>query len=121
MENKDPNKDSSHGNFSLGLAVGILAGATGFFLTKTSEGKEIKKKISKEWEVVKKKLEDDGVITGNEPNLAEIITGAREKIFGFLNEEVPKKKISRKKKSKAKEGGKDLKTTVKRKKMFKGI
>jgi len=120
MESNDPNKDSSYGNFSLGLAVGVLSGATGFFLTKTDEGREIKKKISKEWKAVKKKLEDDGAITGKESNLTEIIAGVREKIFGFLNEEMPKKKRGKGRPT-TKRGRKDLKTPVKRKKMFKGI
>jgi hypothetical protein len=136
MENNDFSKDHGHGNFSLGLVAGILAGATGFFLTKTDEGKEIKKKISKEWETIKQKLEEDGVITGNEPNISEIISGAREKIFNFLDEEIPKKKrgrgriptknVGRGRKSKlikssSNKNDKAAKTSTKRKKMFKGV
>lgn len=116
MSNQD------HENFTIGFIVGVLAGVSGYFLTKTEEGKELRQKISKEWDDVKKKLESEGVITGNEPNFSEIVSKVKVKIFEFLDEDMPKKrkKPGPKKGSTRSSKNSENKSSF-RKKMFKGI
>lgn len=114
--------DQDHENFTLGFIVGVLAGVSGYFLTKTEEGKELRQKISKEWGDVKKKLETEGIITGNEPNFSEIVSKVKLKIFEVLGEDMPKKrKKPGPKKGSTRSSKNSEKRSASRKKMFKGI
>lgn len=117
------NKDQE--NFSLGFAVGVLAGIAGYFLTRTQEGIEIKEKALKEWNLIRKKLEDEGVITGDEPNLTEIISVARTKLFEVIGEDISEKKKptkkGRRRKVKTKLAENETRLPNSKKGMFKGI
>lgn len=113
-------------NFFLGFVVGALAGVAGFFLTKTKEGREIKDQIFFQWDKIKKKLEEEGLITGQEPSLVDIVNTLKFKITDFVADDSSKKisknvgknkrKLATNKNSKS-----DNKTTLIKKKMFKGI
>ena len=119
-------QDSDHNNFSLGFVVGALTGVAGYFLTKTKEGKEIKNKVAKEWETIRKKLEDEGVISSDGQDFPDVIFKIRTKIFEILKEDPPKKKrkasgAAGRGRPKSKTNEKTGSSAKKRKKLFKGI
>lgn len=107
-------KNQDHGSYSSGLIVGFLAGAVGYFLSQTQEGKEIRKKFSGHWHELREKLIAEGKLSSTELEITDYIAAARSKITEFLEGSLgdntqPAKTTPRKKQSRSK------------KKLFKGI
>ncbi|MBP7700623.1 hypothetical protein KA111_01015 [Candidatus Woesebacteria bacterium] len=119
--------EKEENNFSLGFVVGALVGVTAYFLTKTKEGQDIKKQASVKWDNIKKKLENEGIISKNTKDFPDIIFNFRKKIFTYLNEEMskhhknPSSVKSKRGRPKTKAPEKNEDKTSLRKKMFKGI
>lgn len=85
--------DEQQGSFIGGLALGMFAGAAGFFLFGTKDGSKFRQKIDKEWQEAKACLEKDGVIKDRNASVMELIRDW----FGL---EVLPKKLTKKKLSK---------------------
>ncbi len=109
--NAEPKTDQ--GSFPSGLVVGFLAGAVGYFLSQTKEGKEIREKFADRWHELRESLIAEGKLSENELDVFDYITAVRGKISEFLGDLVPEAD-SQKKTSKKK-------TVKRKKKLFKGI
>ncbi len=66
-------KSTGGGNFLSGLLFGAVAGAVGYFLFGTEEGKKARGKLSEEWESAKGKLVEEGVVSQNTITLGETV------------------------------------------------
>lgn len=65
--------DQNQGSFLGGLALGMFAGAAGFFLFATKDGAKTRQKLEKEWEGAKSKMADDGIIKDKNMTLSQMI------------------------------------------------
>lgn len=105
--------NQDHGSFPTGLIVGFLAGAVGYFLTQTKEGREMREKFAGHWQGLRESMIAEGKLSEDECEITDYIRAARSKISDFLREagytEETNKKTNRKKPSKSK------------KRIFKGI
>ncbi len=109
--NSEPQVD--HGSFPSGLVVGFLAGAVGYFLAQTKEGKEIREKFADHWNELRDSLVAEGKLSKDEKDIPDYIRALRGKISEFLGElggEVDSQKKTAKKK-----------TVKRKKKLFQGI
>jgi gas vesicle protein len=113
MNNEAVNDNNERGSFSGGLVVGFLAGAVGYFLTQTSEGKEMREKFSGHFHDLRKSMISDGLLSENEEDIADYIRAVRSKIGNYLGEFGQDTDASKK--------GVKKKTTKRKKKLFKGI
>lgn len=86
-----PQSDKHHGggNFLAGLAFGVAAGAVGFFMLKTEDGKKARAKLMKAWDEAKEELVEQGVIKKSSQSLPKVIQHTIEKIVA----QKPLKKI----------------------------
>ena len=111
-------ESSEHNNFFLGFVVGALTGVSGYFLTKTEEGKEIKERFKEEWGEVRNRLEEAGVITKEEESIVDIISKFKTHLNNMTKNEKNKqqKKVKRGRPKK-----KVVKKKRKTKKLFKGV
>jgi gas vesicle protein len=114
MLDKQTNTNSEKGSFSSGIIVGVLAGAVGYFIAHTKEGKEMRNKFSTHWSDLKDTLVKEGKLKESNADIADYIKAARDKISGFLGEHLVENSIT--KKSSKKKTSKPNK-----KKIFKGI
>lgn len=103
------------GSFTLGLFIGALLAAVGYFVTHTKEGKELKKSFTEHWIELKNRLIEQGDLSEKEEDIVSYISLIREKILDFLDES----DLYDSKKSKRKSGTK--KKTAKKRKLFKGV
>lgn len=103
----------SHGSFSSGLILGVLVGAVGYFISQTKEGKQMRETFTDHWHELKDTLVEDGVITGDEPEITHFIQGIKVKIAEFLGESLDDDTNSKQTKKKQKK--------TRKKKLFKGI
>jgi len=111
MAENNSDNNQEQGSFSSGIVVGFLAGAVGYFITQTKEGREIKEQFSDHWHEFRSKLIEDGFLAEKESEITDYISAARLKIselIGECNPDSTKKKSSKKK-------------TKTKKKIFKGI
>lgn len=60
------------GSFLNGFAIGLFAGAAGFFLFGTDDGKKTCRRIAKEWTSAKSKLAEQGVISNSNTSLRSV-------------------------------------------------
>lgn len=109
--NSEPQVDQ--GSFPSGLVVGFLAGAVGYFLTQTKEGKEIRDKFAGHWYELRDSLVAEGKLSKNEQDIPDYIRAFRGKISEFLGE-LGSEADSQKKTAKKK-------TVKRKKKLFQGI
>ena len=86
MSELNSNGNQEHGSYSSGLIVGFLAGAVGYFLLQTKEGKEIRDKFSTHWQELREKLITEGRLSKTELEVTDYIAAARNKISEFLAE-----------------------------------
>lgn len=82
-------KHSSTGGFFSGLMFGAMAGALGYYLLKTEDGKKAREKLNEEWEKAKSQMQESGVIEDATKSLPETIQHTIQHITG------PKKPIRR--------------------------
>lgn len=105
--------NQDHGSFPTGLIVGFLAGAVGYFLSQTKEGKEMREKFSGHWQELRESMIAEGKLSADECEITDYIRAARSKISEYLREagysEENNKKTAKKKPTKSK------------KRIFKGI
>jgi len=66
--------DQNQGSFLGGLALGLFAGAAGYFLFGTKDGEQVRKKIEKEWQDAKATLVDEGIIKSKDLSLKDLIS-----------------------------------------------
>lgn len=107
-----------HGSFPTGLVVGFLAGAVGYFVTQTNEGKKIKDDFLEHWHDLKDDLIANGVISQTEPEITDYIAALRNKISEFLGEQAESIGLYD---SKSKQSTKKTNKRTKKKKFFSGI
>lgn len=62
------------GSFLGGLAVGLFAGAAGYFLFATKDGEQMRKKVEHEWQSAKESLAKDGIIANKDASLSSMIS-----------------------------------------------
>jgi gas vesicle protein len=98
--------DHNAGSFFTGLTVGLFAGAAGYFLLNTKDGKKTLKKIKAEWDTAQDYLQEEG--------LADKGQSLKSMVYEWfdLEESQPKTKSSKKKATTK---------TPKKKKKFKGV
>ncbi|GIK84096.1 MAG: hypothetical protein BroJett025_07180 [Patescibacteria group bacterium] len=104
----EPNEKQEQGSFPSGLIVGFLAGAVGYFLTQTKEGKEMREKFANQWQELRDSLISEGKLSETESEFTDYVRAAKSKISEFLGEldqssetqkrDAKKKVIKRKKK-----------------------
>ncbi|NCN03678.1 MAG: hypothetical protein GW942_01225 [Candidatus Pacebacteria bacterium] len=66
--------DQNQGSFIGGLALGMFAGAAGYFLFATKDGSTVRKKIEKEWQEAKVVLAEEGVIKDKNVKISDLIS-----------------------------------------------
>jgi gas vesicle protein len=66
--------DQNQGSFIGGLALGMFAGAAGYFLFATKDGSNVRKKIEKEWQEAKVVLAEEGVIKDKNVKISDLIS-----------------------------------------------
>lgn len=54
----DYHSDQDSGSFLTGFAVGLFAGAFGYFLFATDQGQSVRQELIKEWQLANQKLND---------------------------------------------------------------
>lgn len=67
------NQSSDQGSFLTGITIGMIAGAAGYFLFGTKDGKKIRKDLTKEWEGAKLHLLTQGKIDNPQLSLKDVI------------------------------------------------
>ncbi len=105
--------NQEQGSFSSGILVGFLAGAVGYFLMQTKEGREIKAKFADHWNDFRDALIKEGKLSEAEAEITDYIKAARMKIADFLDECDSDQDSTKKKQTKKK--------TKLKKSIFKGI
>jgi hypothetical protein len=110
--------DEQQGSFIGGLALGMFAGAAGFFLFGTKDGAKTRVKIEKEWQEAKVTLAKDGIIKNKNASLGDLV----KDWFGLEKVKVVKttKKSTKKKTTQASAPSKKS-TSPKTGKKFKGV
>ena len=63
----------NQGSFLTGFTVGLFAGAAGYYLFGTNQGKKITDKLSDEWESAKERLAAEGVIDNPSLSLRQVV------------------------------------------------
>lgn len=65
--------EQNQGSFLGGLALGLFAGAAGFFWFGTKNGAEMRKKLEQEWTNAKEAMAKEGVIKNKDASLSQLI------------------------------------------------
>jgi gas vesicle protein len=94
------NLNDNNGSFLNGFAVGLLAGAMGYFLFGTDRGSDIRENLNIEWEKAKTELEKEGVITEGK-SLRELIVAKINEISSLSKAQPASGKQPAKPRSKA--------------------
>lgn len=63
----------NQGSFLGGFALGLFAGAAGYFMFATKDGSKIKETIKKEWQEAKDHLAEEGLIKDINISLSDMI------------------------------------------------
>jgi len=89
--------DEQQGSFIGGLALGMFAGAAGFFLFGTKDGAKTRLKIEKEWQEAKATLEKDGIIKNKNASLGDLIREwfSLEQVTKVTPKKSTKKKVAK--------------------------
>ncbi|NCN87335.1 MAG: YtxH domain-containing protein [Candidatus Pacebacteria bacterium] len=66
--------EQNQGSFIGGLALGMFAGAAGYFLFATKDGSKVRKEIEKEWQEAKEVLAEEGVIKDKDVKLSDLVS-----------------------------------------------
>lgn len=66
--------EQNQGSFLGGLALGLFAGAAGYFLFGTKDGEKVRKNIEQEWNSAKGTLAEEGIIKNKEASLKDLIS-----------------------------------------------
>lgn len=66
--------DQNQGSFLGGLALGLFAGAAGYFLFGTKDGEQVRKKVQKEWQEAKTALVEEGIIKNKDQSIKDLIS-----------------------------------------------
>lgn len=101
------------GNFLVGLTLGLFAGAAGYFLFGTENGKKIQQKLSQEWAEAKKELEARGQLK-KDTNLKQLVNSIFDNIC-------PNKKLNNPPKKEIKKSALHLFQKKKSPQKFKGV
>lgn len=67
------NQDEQQGSFLTGFSLGLFAGAIGFFLFASDDGKKYRQLINQEWEQAKDKLAEKGLIKSKNISLRSLV------------------------------------------------
>lgn len=115
--------DKDQGSFINGFSLGIFAGAVGYFLFGTDKGKSFREDVSKEWDLAKDKLVEEGLIENKDATLREVINDFVSRVLGEnkAQELIPTSKTKKAEKAKNKKTKAKSKKTSKSKKKFKGV
>ena len=92
--------DQNQGSFLGGLALGMFAGAAGYFLFATKEGAKTRVKLESEWQGAKEKMAQDGIIQDKNMSISQMVG----EWLGMTHET---KKITKKKSHKSSSTKKD--------------
>ncbi|MDH5532869.1 MAG: hypothetical protein OEX81_00380 [Candidatus Pacebacteria bacterium] len=84
--------NNDQGSFIGGLALGMFAGAAGYFLFATKDGSKVRKKMEGEWKEAKVILAEEGVIKNKDITISELVG----EWFGLEQNKTPKKKTPKK-------------------------
>lgn len=90
-------------SFSSGFLLGFFAGATEYFLFKTREGQDLRKKFADEWIYLRDKLDlEDGEenVPDNMDKFVKFIMSAKDKFQEFALENSDKKDTKKRTKKK---------------------
>jgi gas vesicle protein len=82
--------DHNQGSFVGGLALGMFAGAAGYFLFATKDGSKVRKKMEGEWSEAKVILAKEGVIKSKDVTISQLVGDW----FGFETNKPTKKKTA---------------------------
>lgn len=104
--------DQNQGSFVGGLALGMFAGAAGYFLFATKDGSTVRKKMEGEWKEAKVILAEEGVIKSKDVTISELVG----EWFGVETSKTSKKKTAPSKNSNKKQIAAKSKTSK-----FKGV
>ncbi len=123
MHNQD------NGSFITGFTIGIFAGAAGFFLFATDNGKKVRTQLNQEWQEAKQVLAEEGVIEDKDQSLRELASNLIQKTLDSIqpyvspDAEHSSKKNSSKAKSKSKKKTKSSSNskTEKKANKFRGV
>lgn len=80
MHNREDLQHQSN-SFLTGFAVGLFAGAAGYYLYATDRGKKLREHLVSEWQTAKVQLVKEGVIDRPDVSLREFIGEVMNKIF----------------------------------------
>ncbi|MBD3279376.1 MAG: hypothetical protein GF390_01550 [Candidatus Pacebacteria bacterium] len=100
----------NQGSFLTGFSLGLFAGAAGFFLFATQDGRKTQKRLAAEWAQAKDKLAAEGLIEDPEASFKELL------LTWFEDSSKTQKPLGKKKRSEKKK----IKTAAKKLK-FKGV
>ncbi len=114
-------ESNEHNNFFLGFVVGALTGVSGYFLTKTKEGQELKEKFVSQWSKLRARLEEEGVISKNEQEIIAVISKCKTHLAKMVNEQETKKIVKKQSRKRGRPKKKVEKKLKKKKNRFKGV
>ena len=66
--------EQNQGSFLGGLALGLFAGAAGYFLFATKDGAKIRRDVEKEWQSAKISLAEEGLIADKDLSISQMIS-----------------------------------------------
>lgn len=94
------NNDS--GSFTFGFIFGVFVATSGYFITQTTEGKKLKQRFLEEWGGIQQRLQDEGILSPDAPEVTDYISIIKQKIAQYVDgdqstQQKPKKKQSSKK------------------------
>lgn len=77
---------TQHADFTQGFALGLLAGVVGFFIFGTQEGKELREKLTDEWEDARDFLQEQGLLKTPEQieTFSQILRTAKQSLAKTL-------------------------------------
>ncbi len=65
---------TENGPFLTGLSIGLFAGAFGYYLFNTSRGEQMRESLSTEWQSIRKKMYEEGLIPSPDLSLSEVLS-----------------------------------------------
>jgi hypothetical protein len=83
--------NNDQGSFIGGLALGMFAGAAGYFLFATKDGSKVRKKMEGEWKEAKVILAEEGVIKNKDVTISQLVG----EWFGLEQNKTIKKKATK--------------------------
>lgn len=94
---------AQNGSFLTGVTVGLFAGAFGYYLFNTKKGSEMRSSLTQEWESIRKKMYDEGLIPSPDLTLSEVVSGHLSTLAQWFEKmaDLEKKNIQKKQQSSA--------------------